>query len=50
MGAADTNVLVRLLVADGPEQTERASAFLEARGLLWVSTSCNKKVPAAALI
>lgn len=30
MGAADANVLVRLLVADDPVQTKRAVAFLEA--------------------
>ncbi|HWZ42541.1 MAG TPA: type II toxin-antitoxin system VapC family toxin [Candidatus Saccharimonadales bacterium] len=38
MGAVDTNVLVRLLVADDPAQTGRATAFLEARRPLWVST------------
>src|SRR2546423_14266643 len=38
MGAVDTNVLVRLLVADGPAQTKRAIAFLEARRPLWIST------------
>lgn len=38
MAAADTNVLVRLLVADDPAQTRRALAYLEARRPLWVST------------
>ena len=38
MAAVDTNVLVRLLVADDPGQTQRALSFLEARGPLWVST------------
>jgi predicted nucleic-acid-binding protein len=37
MGAVDTNVLVRLLVADDPGQTKRATAFLETRRPLWVS-------------
>ncbi len=31
MAAVDTNVLVRLLVADDPGQTQRALSFLEAR-------------------
>jgi predicted nucleic-acid-binding protein len=38
MAAVDTNVLVRLLVADDPTQTRRALSFLEARRPLWVST------------
>jgi len=38
MAAVDTNVLVRLLVADDPAQTRRALAYLEARRTLWVST------------
>jgi len=38
MVATDTNVLVRLLVADDPAQTKRATAFLEARRPLWIST------------
>ena len=38
MGAVDTNVLVRLLVADDPAQTKRATAFLEARRPVWIST------------
>ncbi len=38
MAAADTNVLVRLLVADDPAQTRRAFTYLEARRPLWVST------------
>jgi predicted nucleic-acid-binding protein len=38
MAAVDTNVLVRLLVADDPTQTRRALSFLEARCPLWVST------------
>jgi predicted nucleic-acid-binding protein len=38
MAAADTNVLVRLLVANDPAQTRRALAYLEARRPLWVST------------
>jgi len=36
MPAADTNVLVRLLTADDPEQTVRAEALLS-RGRVWVS-------------
>lgn len=36
MPAVDTNVLVRLLTADDPDQTARAEAFL-ARGPVWVS-------------
>lgn len=38
MAAVDTNVLVRLLVADDPAQTGRALAYLEARRPLWIST------------
>lgn len=38
MGAVDTNVLVRLLVADDAVQAKRATAFLEARRPVWVST------------
>jgi predicted nucleic-acid-binding protein len=38
MAAIDTNVLVRLLVADDPAQTRRALSFLEAGRPLWVST------------
>src|SRR5437763_22074 len=38
MGAVDTNVLVRLLVADDPAQAKRAMAFLEARRPVWIST------------
>ena len=38
MAAVDTNVLVRLLVADDPVQTRRSLAYLEARRPLWVST------------
>ena len=38
MAAVDTNVLVRLLVADDPAQTKRAAAFLEARCPVWIST------------
>src|SRR6266852_4989458 len=38
MAAVDTNVLVRLLVADDPAQTRRAVAYLEAHRPLWVST------------
>ena len=37
MPAIDTNVLVRLLTADDPDQTERAEALL-AGGPVWVST------------
>jgi predicted nucleic-acid-binding protein len=37
MGAVDTNVLVRLLVADDPAQTKRATVFLEARRPVWIS-------------
>lgn len=37
MPAVDTNVLVRLLTMDDPDQTERAEALLR-RGPLWVST------------
>ena len=37
MAAVDTNVLVRLLVADDPAQTRRALAYLEARRPLWIS-------------
>lgn len=38
MAAVDTNVLVRLLVADDPAQTRRAVAFLDAHRPVWVST------------
>ena len=38
MAAVDTNVLVRLLVADDPVQTRRALTYLESRRPLWVST------------
>ena len=38
MAAVDTNVLVRLLVADDAAQTRRALAHLEAHRPLWVST------------
>ena len=38
MAASDTNVLVRLLVADDPAQTQRALAYPEARRRLWLST------------
>ena len=38
MGAVDTNVLVRLLVADDPGQTKRAERFLEAHCPVWIST------------
>lgn len=38
MGAVDTNVLVRLLVADDRGQTSRAEAFLEAHSPVWIST------------
>jgi predicted nucleic-acid-binding protein len=38
MSAVDTNVLVRLLVADDPVQTKRATAFLQARRPVWIST------------
>jgi len=38
MAAVNTDVLVRLLVADDPAQTRRALAYLEARRPLWVST------------
>ena len=37
MGAVDTNVFVRLLVADDPMQTKRAAAFLEAGRPVWIS-------------
>ena len=37
MPAADTNVLVRLLTADDPDQTARAEALLS-QGRLWIST------------
>jgi predicted nucleic-acid-binding protein len=37
MPAVDTNVLVRLLTGDDPDQTARAEALLP-RGPLWVST------------
>ncbi len=38
MAAADTNVLVRLLVADDAGQTRKAEAFLETGRPLWIST------------
>lgn len=38
MRAVDTNVLVRLLVADGAAQTRRAEAFLAAGRPVWIST------------
>jgi len=38
MAAVDTNVLVRLLVADDAAQTRRAEAFLEVRRPVWIST------------
>jgi predicted nucleic-acid-binding protein len=38
MGAVDTNVLVRLLVADDLAQTKRAESLLEARRPVWIST------------
>jgi predicted nucleic-acid-binding protein len=38
MAAIDTNVLVRLLVADDQAQTRRALAYLETRRPLWIST------------
>jgi predicted nucleic-acid-binding protein len=38
MAAVDTNVLVRLLVADDPAQTRRAVAFLESHRPVWIST------------
>ena len=38
MRAVDTNVLVRLLVADDPRQTEKAEAFLAAGGPAWISS------------
>ena len=37
MGAVDTNVLVRLLVADDAAQTKRAVNFLESSRPLWIS-------------
>ena len=37
MRAADTNVVVRLLVADDPEQVAAAERFLNAAGTVWVS-------------
>lgn len=37
MRAVDTKVLVRLLVADHPEQTARAEAFLAAGRPVWIS-------------
>lgn len=37
MGAVDTNVLVRLLVADDPAQTKRALAFLDGHRPVWIS-------------
>lgn len=38
MGAVDTNVLVRLLMADDAAQSKRAEALLETRRPLWIST------------
>lgn len=38
MRAVDTNVLVRLLVADDPRQTNRAEAFLAAGRPVWISS------------
>lgn len=38
MAAVDTNVLVRLLVADDPAQTKRAENFLAAQCPVWIST------------
>ncbi|HEV3037683.1 MAG TPA: type II toxin-antitoxin system VapC family toxin [Candidatus Angelobacter sp.] len=38
MAAVDTNILVRLLVADDRQQTERATTFLESHRPLWIST------------
>ena len=38
MAAADTNVLVRLLIQDDPSQTRRAEAFLQGGRPLWIST------------
>lgn len=38
MGAVDTNLLVRLLVADDPVQTKRSVAFLDAHRPVWIST------------
>jgi predicted nucleic-acid-binding protein len=38
MRAVDTNVLVRLLVADDPAQTSKAESFLAAGRPVWVST------------
>lgn len=37
MAAADTNVMLRLLVADHPTQTAKAEAYLAKHGPLWVS-------------
>ena len=37
MAAADTNVLVRLLVADDPVQTPKAELFLAREKPLWIS-------------
>ena len=37
MAAVDTNVFVRLLVADDPAQTRRALAYLDAHRPLWIS-------------
>jgi predicted nucleic-acid-binding protein len=38
MRAVDTNVFVRLLVADDASQTARAEAFLAAGSPVWIST------------
>lgn len=38
MRAVDTNVLVRLLVADDAAQTAKAEAFLAAGGPVWIGT------------
>lgn len=38
MRAVDTNVLVRLLVADDPRQTDKAETFLAAGGPVWISS------------
>jgi len=39
MAAIDTSVLVRLLVQDDPEQTEKAEVYLQANAPLWLSLS-----------
>lgn len=38
MHSADSNVIVRLLVEDHPDQVRRAEAFVEAGRPVWVST------------